>query len=180
MNTQSTNLSYYDFRNIQYATAERFGLPEQPVVNRTVGLGNFSSICPQASPDWIETAEEFLAGRNFSGISMPDLTNASAPSNISFYSEDCLHLDVQVPKSVFSVGEAERVTQGKLAPVVLWLHGGGFVQGTKADDGNGAGLISQSLEDGNEGIVYVAANYRLGIFVSSQIFYGKVSCKWTD
>lgn len=40
------------------------------------------------------------------------------------------------------------------------MHGGGYVQGSKTNDGNPAGLIKAS----NNSIVFVAINYRLGAF----------------
>ncbi len=61
-------------------------------------------------------------------------------------SEDCLYLNVWTPG-----------TQGK-RPVLLWIHGGGFDQGS----------TSVALYDGQrlarQGVVVVTINYRLGIF----------------
>jgi para-nitrobenzyl esterase len=61
-------------------------------------------------------------------------------------SEDCLTLNVFAPM------------QAKMAPVMVWIHGGGFV--------NGSG--SAALYDGSalarQGVVVVTINYRLGHF----------------
>ena len=46
----------------------------------------------------------------------------------------------------------------------MWIYGGGYVEGSKTDSGNPAGLIAQSQTDGAEGIIFVAMNYRLGMF----------------
>ncbi|EKG13647.1 Carboxylesterase type B [Macrophomina phaseolina MS6] len=87
-----------------------------------------------------------------------DYTHASTSTSPSDprTNEDCLFLDLVVPKAVFD---------GKLgAPVLVWIHGGGFVSGHKSEQGNGAGLVTRSMEQGNAGIIYVAINYRLGLF----------------
>jgi len=52
-------------------------------------------------------------------------------------------------------------TRGYGAPVMVWLHGGGFTLGSK--NSNSAGILSRSQSNG-EGVIYVAANYRLGAF----------------
>ena len=49
---------------------------------------------------------------------------------------------------------------------MVWIYGGGFTLGAKAGSGNPAGLIARSQDDGQEGVIYVAMNYRLGLFVS--------------
>jgi hypothetical protein len=59
----------------------------------------------------------------------------------------------------------ERSSQG--APVMVQIYGGGYTGGDKVSVGNPAGLIARSEENGSEGVIYVALNYRLGLFVSS-------------
>lgn len=49
------------------------------------------------------------------------------------------------------------------APVLIWVHGGGFVSGSKTGD-EAAGLIARSNLNGSEGIILVNINYRLGLF----------------
>jgi carboxylesterase type B len=51
------------------------------------------------------------------------------------------------------------------APVLVWIYGGGYVAGDKTSSGNPAGLVASSLQNGSEGVVFVAMNYRLGLFV---------------
>ncbi|XP_037502930.1 acetylcholinesterase [Rhipicephalus sanguineus] len=64
------------------------------------------------------------------------------------YTEDCLHLNVWSPAS----------RDGDLAPVVVWIHGGGFTQGCASyDNYTGAPLAAKT------GLVVVSMNYRLGI-----------------
>ncbi|MFX1499480.1 MAG: carboxylesterase/lipase family protein [Promethearchaeota archaeon] len=62
-------------------------------------------------------------------------------------SEDCLFLNVYTPKA----DDAKR-------PVMVWIHGGGFVFGTGATVGYGKKIVPR----GN--IVLVTINYRLGVF----------------
>lgn len=47
---------------------------------------------------------------------------------------------------------------------MLWIHGGGFVSGSKLSAGTPAGILARSTLDDSEGIIFVAINYRLGMF----------------
>jgi hypothetical protein len=60
-----------------------------------------------------------------------------------------------VPRGVF---EEKQHREG--APVMVWIHGGGYGAGTKYDTPP-AGLVSRSQTGGREGVIYVALNYRL-------------------
>ena len=95
--------------------------------NLTVQTGAELRICPQTSTLYgaiaVEFAEAYLAGN---GTSF-NLTEAEAQISASSRSspaptpdpnqtEDCLFLDVFVPKKVFD----KRNTTGKRAPVLLW------------------------------------------------------------
>jgi para-nitrobenzyl esterase len=61
-------------------------------------------------------------------------------------SEDCLYLNVWTP------------ADAKKLPVMLWIHGGGFI----------AGSASEPRQDGErlagKGVVVVSLNYRMGVF----------------
>lgn len=50
------------------------------------------------------------------------------------------------------------------APVLLWIHGGGFTAGSKTSTGDPAGIIARSNLNDSEGIIFVSINYRLGLF----------------
>jgi Carboxylesterase family len=67
-------------------------------------------------------------------------------------SEDCLFLDIVVP------GKALR-KEVKL-PVINWIYGGGFVEGSKEDTYDGLPIVKASSNN----VIYVAGNYRLGPF----------------
>jgi para-nitrobenzyl esterase len=63
-------------------------------------------------------------------------------------SEDCLYLNVWAPAEPSGP-----------QPVMVWIHGGGFVEGAGSDDHyDGARLVR------NGGVVVVTLNYRLGAF----------------
>ncbi|WP_157195451.1 carboxylesterase/lipase family protein [Nocardia tenerifensis] len=72
---------------------------------------------------------------------------ASASGTPASDSEDCLYLNVTTP-----VG-----AQGERLPVMVWLHGGGFVEGS------GAEYDPRRLSARGR-VVVVTVNYRLGIF----------------
>jgi carboxylesterase type B len=83
---------------------------------------------------------------------MPNLTVGEPDPRTS---EDCLFLDVVVPKAAYTNGRA---------PVIVWIHGGGYTQGSKVDSGNPSGLIARSKSFTANGVIYVSINYRLGAF----------------
>ena len=67
--------------------------------------------------------------------------------NVS-YSEDCLHLNIFAP--------GQRPSKGRY-PVMIYIHGGGFIQGYS--NGYEAGYFSLSGE-----VIVVTINYRLNVF----------------
>lgn len=77
-------------------------------------------------------------------------------------SEDCLFLDVLMTQRVWK--ERARTTKG--APVIVWIHGGGFTLGWKDASGRGNGLVARSEWHNQQGVILVSINYRLGLFVS--------------
>ena len=63
--------------------------------------------------------------------------------------EDCLVINVWAP---------EKATRGRKLPVIVWIYGGGFVNGGSSPPTySGANLAKQ-------GVVFVSFNYRLGRF----------------
>ncbi|KAE9379793.1 alpha/beta-hydrolase [Stipitochalara longipes BDJ] len=185
--------SYYNFSNIRYARPPvghlRFSAPRPPRGrNKTINTGQQSVICPQSDPAWIATVPQFLGvyltGQNISNFTTPKVSQSpmangnlsSLPSPDSRTSEDCLFLDVFVPTNIFNSTKRQKkrapdCESGKTckqdhagAPVLVWIYGGGYTGGDKTSSGNPAGLIASSLQNGSEGVVFVAMNYRLGLF----------------
>ncbi|RFU81020.1 hypothetical protein TARUN_1203 [Trichoderma arundinaceum] len=141
----------YNFTNIPYAEPPlgslRFRAPIPPQgIKSTIQDGSIGKICPQMSPNWTNIAVQFATSWttgqlpfNFTEAEMI-ANNTPLPPVDPRTTEDCLVLDVIVPKAVF-----ETKSRGKKAPVVVWIYGGGY-------------------EDGSDGIIWVAMNYRLGVF----------------
>lgn len=163
--------NFYNFSNVRYAappTGEnRFSAPLPPATNRSaVQTGSVGRICPQANPAWLVIAEEYiplyLAGQtqfNASSFNTSSATSGGLPAQDPRSTEDCLFLDVVVPKSIF-----DKAGKGYGAPVLVWIYGGGYTAGSKSDSGNPAGLLARSEANGQEGVIYVSMNYRLGAF----------------
>ena len=63
-------------------------------------------------------------------------------------SEDCLYLNLWMPADN---------PQAKL-PVMVWIHGGGFIAGSSSEPRQDAGNLSK------RGVMVVSLNYRLGVF----------------
>jgi len=114
------------FLGVPYAAAPIGGLRWKP---------------PQPAPKW----------------SSPVLFATTPPSNCTSFnqaglpagSEDCLRLNIWMPKAISTTSQ----------PVIVWLHTGGFV----AASANFAGHNGQQMAE-REGVVVVAPNYRLGPF----------------
>ena len=105
----------YNFSNIRYAQPPvgdlRFSAPVPPTGrNPAVQNGNVGVICPQAEPVWLAIAVNFTAAYvqglpfNFTASNLAleaELASgASAPPDPRT-TEDCLFLDVLVPKHIF-------------------------------------------------------------------------------
>lgn len=76
--------------------------------------------------------------------------------------EDCLFLDLVVPKRIFArASNATNSTGG--APILVWINGGGYTAGDKSAY-SAAGLIKASQTNNSDGVIFVSLNYRLGLF----------------
>ena len=73
-------------------------------------------------------------------VSKDNGVGAEAPS------EDCLYLNVWAPAG----------RRGRKLPVMVWIHGGGFV------NGSGSALLYDGTQLARQGVVLVSLNYRLG------------------
>ena len=121
-----------EFRGIQFATAERFEVPVDILrYDDVVDALAFGPQSPQA-PGFMEEI----------------LDTKSIPVD-----ENCLYLNIWT-KSQF-VAE----TKADLKPVLFWIHGGAYTNGTAATSWyNGASLVNRG------DVVVVSINYRLGPF----------------
>ncbi|KAH9204956.1 acetylcholinesterase [Leptodontidium sp. 2 PMI_412] len=161
---------YYNFSNIRYASPPlgdlRFRAPVLPATNRSVIQdGSVTRICPQATPSWLVEAGVWAFPYIVSGT-IPNITySLTTPNNDSLpitrdprENEDCLFLDVMVPKKVF-----ENAGPGAKAPVMVYIYGGGYTAGTKSEI-DPVGLMARSRDHSPNGVIYVGMNYRLGAF----------------
>ena len=104
-------------------------------------VGNLRWRPPQAAPKWDGV-------RSATGYGRACMQSNPAISNLPPPSEDCLFLNIWTP--------ATRPSEG--LPVMVWIHGGGFVAGTPAEKlYHGEWLAKQ-------GVVFVSVGYRLGVF----------------
>ena len=163
----------YNFSNIRYAeppVGELRFRASVPPRNRSkvIDHGKIARICPQGSTSWGAVSFEFLAayfaGKTFNAsafnFALENSLSSPPPPQDPRISEDCLFLNIIVPQKVFEQAAPHRKP---LAPVLVWIHGGGYVVGEKTDSGqyNPAGLIKTSQSSNSTGLVYVAINYRV-------------------
>lgn len=103
---------------------------------------------PQPAAQWsgVRQATEFGADCMQGRFGPPPAAGAPAERAPS---EDCLHLNVWRPVSAAS---------GTKLPVMVWIHGGGFVFGSSAMPS------TSGTQFAKQGVVLVAGNYRVGRF----------------
>ncbi|KAK2052995.1 carboxylesterase [Colletotrichum caudatum] len=174
--TYNDSRGWFNFSNIHYATAPRFGAPAPvTIVDRQINDGQTPGICPLKLPAWFELETLYVDGQmslKQVDSTYTDLQNLSPSSNASLISqyinepdphvtEDCLTLDIVVPEKAW---ERAHDPSGPGVPVLVWLYGGGYTVGDKNSVGNPAGLIDKARTDGSDGAIYIAINYRLGLF----------------
>ena len=137
--------------------------------NTTINDGGIGVVCPQANPAWGLIAPGFdaayLAGKPYNlsaaQASLPS-SSGSLPKQDPRTTEDCLFLDVVVPRSIFQQA-SNSINGSSGAPVLVWIYGGGYTAGEKSRY-NPAGLIEASQVNSTDGIIFVSFNYRLGAF----------------
>ena len=103
---------------------------------------------PQPPAPWtgVRPAAEFGADCMQGRFGPPPAAGAPGPPASS---EDCLFLNVWRPASA---------TSGAKLPVMVWIHGGGFVFGS------GSFPMTSGAQFARHGVVLVSLNYRLGRF----------------
>ncbi|KAH9481796.1 putative secreted lipase [Psilocybe cubensis] len=137
-----TNATHTQFLGIRYAApptgAARFQAPALPATTPGVQQANAQPPeCFQANSG-VASTTPFRIGKN------------AARAADAGPSEDCLFLNVFLPGNL---GEKKKL------PVVFWIHGGGYIEGSASGfDGND--LIRAS----GENVIAVVIQYRLGVF----------------
>jgi para-nitrobenzyl esterase len=104
---------------------------------------------PQAPAQWtgVRKADHAASGCMQEPPKVESGPYTSEFSGTRQFSEDCLYLNVWTPAKV-----------GKRAPVMVWIHGGGF------QAGSGSGASERGAALARQGVVVVTINYRLGVF----------------
>ncbi|XP_068084826.1 esterase FE4 [Anabrus simplex] len=105
-------------------------------------VGNLRFKAPVPAEPWNGTLEALQEGNVCKQIGTSETVSLLGD-------EDCLFLNVYTP---------ELPVSGPLRPVMVWIHGGGYLFGSGNKDGQGPQFLL------NEGVVYVSINYRLGVF----------------
>ncbi|KAG7479557.1 acetylcholinesterase-like [Solea senegalensis] len=120
-------------------------------------LGKLRFKAPEPAEKWerVREATTFPASCHqnedvtFPGFKGAEMWNPNTPQ-----SEDCLYLNVWTPHF-----NKTQTPPPPLAPVLVWIYGGGFLTGTSSLDVYDGRLLSKS-----EGVVVVSMNYRVGVF----------------
>uniref|UniRef100_A0A3Q1ESN3 Carboxylic ester hydrolase n=1 Tax=Acanthochromis polyacanthus TaxID=80966 RepID=A0A3Q1ESN3_9TELE len=118
-------------------------------------LGKLRFRAPEPVDKWedVKDATKFssscyqMPDTAFPGFQGAEMWNPKTP-----LSEDCLYLNVWSPHFNHS-------QNSPMAPVLVWIYGGGYHGGTSSLDLYGGHFLSRS-----EGVVVVSMNYRLGAF----------------
>lgn len=106
-------------------------------------VGAFRWRPPQPVASWQGIRDASKYGSDCAQMGWPRNGTAISPAS----SEDCLFLNVWTPATA---------NQGAKLPVMVWIHGGGFVAGS----GNQGNFSGASFTD--NGVILVTINYRLG------------------
>ncbi|KAF8170425.1 Alpha/Beta hydrolase protein [Pholiota molesta] len=149
-----TNQTNTNFLGVRYAApptgAARFRAARAPAATPGVQLANaqpagclFATMgTAPAAP--IRAGASSPAPRSLETNSLAPAVGATGPS------EDCLFLNVYVPGSLGSKANL---------PVVVWIHGGGYIEGN-ATMFTGNDILRES----GGGVILVVIQYRLGLF----------------
>ncbi|KXJ87352.1 Alpha/Beta hydrolase protein, partial [Microdochium bolleyi] len=138
----------YLFENVRFgASPVRFAAPEFPTwKNTSVQPVSDGRNCIQVDPKKLDTAPG------------GDLPVDTPGDQVTEQGEDCLFLDLYVPKAALDGG-----SKSKPLPVVCFWYGGAFAFGSKNQLGplyTGRSVITASKYS----TIFVAGNYRLGAF----------------
>lgn len=131
------------FSNDSTRSFEVFSWLSIPYAEPPTGANRFMS--PKPVSNWTGTKDT---------IKWPTSCFQSAITAPIEMGEDCLYLNVFAPASTYLKNDQMNQT-----PILLYIHGGGFIQGTSADD-----LWEPSTLVASRDIIVVTINYRLNVF----------------
>ncbi|KAF2826422.1 alpha/beta-hydrolase [Ophiobolus disseminans] len=173
---QTHSGKYLNFSNIPYAEPPtgdfRWAWATPPGERDEFNNGSRRAICPQFRAGWMPAAEDFVTDVLLENVLDNKWDVPISPGDYERFkrkpevhqdsSEDCLLLDVMVPKKVWE----RRDGGGPLkAAVLVWIHGGGFVTGSKDQYGSPEHLLDAATQTHDaDSIIFVSINYRLGAF----------------
>ena len=102
---------------------------------------------PQPVKPWAGVLNaDTMRAECYQGLRAPSINHYFGDESAA---EDCLYLNVWAPKAVKA---------GAKLPVVVWIYGGAFIVGSASSP------IYSGQPLASKGVIYVAANYRLGLF----------------
>lgn len=110
-------------------------------------VGELRWRAPQPAAKWTGIRNASAFGHDCMQIDFPNSIAPDAPLLETTPSEDCLYANVWRP-----------ATKAKKLPVLVWIYGGGFV------NGGSSSAIYSGEKLAKEGILFFSFNYRLGRF----------------
>lgn len=125
----------FNFKGIPYAKAERFMAPQKPDTWEGIrSCRSYGPVCPI----------------NVSSMILNDEMEFAQQHNFAYMNEEkCLNLNVWT----------NGLSDGKMRPVMVWLHGGGYTAGSSCELPSYDGENLASTGD----VVVVSVNHRLNI-----------------
>ncbi|KAK1973556.1 hypothetical protein LZ30DRAFT_478656 [Colletotrichum cereale] len=127
--TYNDSRGWFNFSNIHYAIAPRFGAPTPvTIVDRQINDGQATGICPLKLPAWFNLSALYLAGQlslealNSAYIGLQNMSPSSDASLINQHiiepdplvTEDCLTFDIVVPETVWERAHDTSGAGGKI------------------------------------------------------------------
>ncbi|KAI1320278.1 hypothetical protein EDD11_001493 [Mortierella claussenii] len=79
--------------------------------------------------------------------------------------EHCLNLNIYAPQDCVSQQPSSAASKKSLIPVMVWIHGGGFKDGSNAMDlYDASNFVAHSIQSLGRPVIIVTINYRLNYF----------------